>query len=184
MAREIQRCSSIVRNLLDFARQREPSLQSGVDINAVIDDAIALIANQITLNQCELIKNFNQVPSIVADPMQLRQVFLNIIMNSCEAIQKGGKITVTTSFLEPEETVMAKITDDGSGIQPEDLAKIFDPFFTSKENGTGLGLSVVYGITNSHRGTVHIESTPGQGTTVAIRLPIEVKPTEMFSEKT
>jgi two-component system NtrC family sensor kinase len=176
MAREIQRCSSIVRNLLDFARQREPSLQSGVDINAVIDDAIALIANQITLNQCELIKNFNQVPSIVADPMQLRQVFLNIIMNSCEAIQKGGKITVTTSFLEPEETVMAKITDDGSGIQPEDLAKIFDPFFTSKENGTGLGLSVVYGITNSHRGTVHIESTPGQGTTVAIRLPLYCGP--------
>jgi two-component system, NtrC family, sensor kinase len=183
MAREIQRCSGIVRNLLDFARQREPSLQTGVDINAVIDDAIALIANQITLNQNELIKNFNQVPSIVADPMQLRQVFLNIIMNSCEATQEEGRITVTTSFIEHEEMVMVRITDNGIGIQPHDLAKIFDPFFTTKESGTGLGLSVVYGIISSHRGTVNIESTPGQGTTVAIRLPAESAPAEMASEK-
>jgi two-component system, NtrC family, sensor kinase len=173
MAREIQRCSGIVRNLLDFARQREPSLQTSVDINAVIDDAIALIANQITLNQNELIKNLNPVPSIVADPMQLRQVFLNIIMNSCEATQEEGRITVATSFLEHEEMVMAKITDNGIGIQPDDLAKIFDPFFTTKESGTGLGLSVVYGIISSHRGTVNIESTPGQGTTVVVKLPAE-----------
>ena len=182
MAREIQRCSSIVRNLLDFARQREPSLQTNVNVNSVIDDAIALIANQITLSQNELVKNFNQVPFIEADPMQLRQVFLNIIMNSCEAVEGGGKISVTTVFLEHEKMVMVSIADNGIGISPDDLPRIFDPFFTTKEKGTGLGLSVVYGIINTHHGTVQIESPPGQGTTVAIKLPMAVKPTEMLSE--
>ncbi len=182
MAREIQRCSSIVRNLLDFARQREPSLQTNVNVNAVIDDAIALIANQITLSQNELVKNFNHVPFIEADPMQLRQVFLNIIMNSCEAVEGGGRIRVATTFLEEEEMVLVSIADNGIGISPDDLPRIFDPFFTTTEKGTGLGLSVVYGIINSHHGTVKIESPPGQGTTVAIRLPMAVKPSEMLSE--
>jgi two-component system NtrC family sensor kinase len=182
MAREIQRCSSIVRNLLDFARQREPSLRTDVNINTVIEDAIVIIANQITLNQNELVKNFNHVPSIVADPMQLRQAFLNIIINSCEAVKEGGRITVGTNFLENEETVMVRVTDNGVGIEPGDLSRIFDPFFTTKEKGTGLGLSVVYGIINSHHGTLKIESTPGQGTMVTIKLPRAVKQDEMESE--
>ena len=184
MVREIQRCSSIVKNLLDFARQREPSLQTNVNINAVMDDAIALIANQITLNQNELVKISNPVPFIVADPMQLRQAFLNIIMNSCEAVKEGGKITVTTKFLENEETVMVSVTDNGIGIEGDNLTRIFDPFFTTKEKGTGLGLSVVYGIINSHRGTVKIESAPGAGTTVTVKLPRAVKPAEMPLEET
>ncbi len=184
MVREIQRCSSIVKNLLDFARQREPSLQTSVNINTVIDDAIALIANQITLNQNELVKIFNPVPFIVADPMQLRQAFLNIIMNSCEAVKEGGRITVMTKFLENEETVMVSVTDNGIGIEGDNLTRIFDPFFTTKEKGTGLGLSVVYGIINSHRGTVKIESAPGAGTTVTVKLPGAVKPAEMPLEET
>lgn len=182
MVREIQRCSSIVRNLLDFARQREPALKADVNINTLLEDAIALMANQIALQQSELVKNFSQLPFIVADPMQLRQVFLNIIMNSFEAVTDGGKVTITTNFLEKEEIVMVKITDNGMGIEPENLPKIFDPFFTTKEKGTGLGLSVVYGIINSHHGIIKIESTPGQGTTVTIKLPRNVKTAEILSE--
>ncbi len=183
MVRETQRCSSIVRNLLDFARQREPSLKNDVDINALIEDAIALVANQMALQQNELEKKFGQLPLIVADPMQLRQVFLNLILNACEAVKEGGKITVATNFLEKEEMVMVKITDSGIGIDPDNLSKIFDPFFTTKEKGTGLGLSVVYGIINSHHGTISVESTPGQGTTMTIKLPRTVEEAETHSEK-
>jgi two-component system NtrC family sensor kinase len=114
--------------------------------------------------------------------MQLRQVFLNVIINSCEAVKEGGRISVATNFIEREEMVMVQIADNGAGIQPDDLPKIFDPFFTTKEKGTGLGLSVVYGIINSHRGTVKIESAPGQGTTVVIKLPRAVKPIDTLLE--
>jgi two-component system NtrC family sensor kinase len=184
MVREIQRCSNIVRNLLDFARQRKPSLKTDVNINVLLEEAIALMANQIAIQQKELEKNLAQLPPIVADPMLLRQVFFNIIMNSCEALKEGGKINVATYFLEKEDMVMVRITDNGVGIDPDNLSRIFDPFFTTKEKGTGLGLSVVYGIITSHYGTLNVESTPGQGTTVTIKLPRAVEPAETLSEIT
>ncbi|MCX8022367.1 MAG: ATP-binding protein [Syntrophorhabdaceae bacterium] len=171
MERETQRCSTIVRNLLDFSRQREPSLKNDVNINLLIEDAVTLLSNHINLQEIKLEKVFSQVPTITADPMQLRQVFLNIILNSCEALEGGGKITIYTDFIEKEEMVLIKIVDNGPGIDPDILPKIFDPFFTTKESGTGLGLSVVYGIVSSHRGTLNIESVPAHGTTVTIKLP-------------
>ena len=124
------------------------------------------------------------MPVIAADPMQLRQAFLNIVMNSCEAVKEGGRIAVMTKFLENEEAVMVSVTDNGIGIEGDNLTRIFDPFFTTKEKGTGLGLSVVYGIINSHRGTVKIDSTPGAGTTVTMKLPRALKPGEMPLEET
>ena len=174
MERETERCSTIVRNLLDFARQREPSLKTDVDINAVMDEALSLLANQIALQEITFKKGFDQLPSIMADPMQLRQVFLNIILNSCEAMEDNATLTITTEFLKKEQVVKVEIADNGVGIAEEELSKIFDPFFTSKEKGTGLGLSVVYGIINSHHGTIQVESKEGEGTTITITLPTEV----------
>jgi two-component system NtrC family sensor kinase len=184
MVREIQRCSSIVRNLLDFARQRKPSLKTDVNINLLLEEAITLMANQLSLQQKELEQHMGHLPLIIADPMLLRQVFFNVIMNSCEALREGGKIDVETYFLEKEDMVMVRITDNGVGIEPDNLARIFDPFFTTKEKGTGLGLSVVYGIITSHQGTLNVESTLGQGTAVTIKLPRAVEPVEMPSVKT
>jgi two-component system NtrC family sensor kinase len=175
MERETERCSNIVRNLLDFARQREPSLKPDVDINAVIEEALSLLANQIALQEITLEKRYGQLPSIMADPMQLRQAFLNVILNSCEAVQNGGRLTITTKFLQNEKMVKVEIDDNGLGIAEEHLPKIFDPFFTSKEKGTGLGLSVVYGIINSHQGTIEIKSIEQEGTSATIKLPKEVK---------
>jgi len=174
MERETERCSTIVRNLLDFARQREPSLKTDVDINAVMDEALSLLANQIALQEITFKKGFDQLPSIMADPMQLRQVFLNIILNSCEAMEDNATLTITTKFLKKEQMVKVEIADNGVGIVEEELSKIFDPFFTSKEKGTGLGLSVVYGIINSHHGTIQVKSKEGEGTTITITLPTEV----------
>jgi len=174
MERETERCSSIVKNLLDFARQREPSFKSDVDVNLVAEDALSLLANQVALQDIRVEKKFSKIPSIMADPVQLRQVLVNLIVNSCEAIQDNGKIVITTQLLESDHAVQIKVADNGVGIPPEDLTKILDPFFTSKEKGTGLGLAVVYGIVNSHQGKIHIDSTVGKGTTFTITLPIEV----------
>jgi two-component system NtrC family sensor kinase len=182
MERETERCGTIVRNLLDFARQREPSLKADVDITEVLEEALSLLANQIALQEITLQKRYDQLPPIMADPTQLRQVFLNIILNACEAMHDGGILTVTTAFSNKrKKAVRVEIADTGVGIDDKDLPKIFDPFFTSKEKGTGLGLSVVYGIINSHHGTIQVKSTVGEGTTVIIKLPVEVTATEETS---
>jgi len=179
MERETERCSTIVRNLLDFARQREPSLKPDVDINEVLEEALSLLANQITLQEVTLEKRFDRLPPIMADPMQLRQVFLNVILNACEATQNGGMVTVSTAVSNKrKKAVRVEIADNGVGIEEKDLSKVFDPFFTSKEKGTGLGLSVVYGIINSHQGTIQIKSTVGKGTSVTITLPTEAAATD------
>jgi two-component system NtrC family sensor kinase len=178
MERETERCSTIVRNLLDFARQREPSLKADVDINEVVEEALSLLANQIALQEITLEKRYDQLPPIMADPTQLRQVFLNIILNACEAMHDGGILTVTTTFSNKrKKAVQVEIADTGVGIDDKDLPKIFDPFFTSKEKGTGLGLSVVYGIINSHHGTIQVKSTVDEGTTIVIKLPVEAAAT-------
>lgn len=183
MIRETERCSTIVRNLLDFARQREPALKFDVNVNTLIDDSLNFISNQISLQEIEVIRQYSELPPITADPQQLRQVFLNILVNACEAMPKGGKIIVRTSYLKDEEKVHVEIEDTGMGIDKEVLDKIFDPFFTTKEKGTGLGLSVVYGIVNAHKGDLKIESKKGEGTKVIIKLPLRLERGEEKTEK-
>jgi two-component system NtrC family sensor kinase len=179
MERETERCSTIVRNLLDFARQREPSLKPDVDINEVVEESLSLLSNQIALQEVTVNKQYGQLPPIMADATQLRQVLLNIILNSCEAMNTGGILTITTAFLDKrKKVVQVEISDNGVGINEKDISKIFDPFFTSKEQGTGLGLSVVYGIISSHHGTIQVKSNVEEGTTVVIKLPVETRETE------
>jgi two-component system NtrC family sensor kinase len=175
MERETERCSSIVKNLLDFARRREPSFKADVDVNAVLDEALSLLSNQIALQEITLDKRYSEVPPMVGDPMQLRQVFVNLIVNACEAVQDNGIVTVTTSYLKSDQIIQIQVSDNGVGIAEEDMPKIRDPFFTSKEKGTGLGLAVVYGIVNSHQGSVDVTSTLGEGTTFTVNLPLEIK---------
>jgi two-component system NtrC family sensor kinase len=173
MERETERCGTIVRNMLDFARQREPSYKPDIDVNTIINESLELMANKIALEEIKLGKRFNQLPTITADPSLLKQAFLNIILNACEAMGHGGMLTITTEFREKEQIIRTTFADNGRGINPKDLQKIFDPFFTTKEKGTGLGLSVVYGIISSHHGTTEVKSKPGEGTQVIIKLPVK-----------
>jgi two-component system NtrC family sensor kinase len=172
--RETERCVSIVRNLLDFARGREPSFEE-VNLNAVIQEALSLLSNQIALDGISLEKNLADIPPVVADFGQLRQAFVNIALNACQAMDKGGRLTVSTRFFADERAVEAEFTDTGVGIPEDHLSTIFDPFFTTKEKGTGLGLSVVYGIVNRHGGSIDIKSQPGKGTHVIVRLPVAAR---------
>jgi two-component system NtrC family sensor kinase len=171
--RETQRCSTIVRNLLDFARQRPPAFQP-LDMTAVLEEALSLLAHHLAIQRVGVVRDLRPMPPVSADFGQLRQAIVNVLMNACEAMPQGGKLTVQAGPVGGEgaaEAVEIRVTDTGTGIAPEHLGKIFDPFFTTKEKGTGLGLSVVYGIVEKHRGTIRVDSRVGQGTTVILRLP-------------
>ncbi len=168
--RETERCTAIVRNLLDFARERPMQLKD-VDVNHVVDEVFSLVTNQVAILGVEIRKDLAPVPPVQADFGQLRQAFINIVINAIEAMGKGGILQVTTRPLPGEGAVEIVFQDDGPGIPPELMVKIFDPFFTTKEKGTGLGLSVVYGIVDRHKGHVSVDSDPGKGTRFTIRLP-------------
>ncbi|HZZ83260.1 MAG TPA: ATP-binding protein [Anaeromyxobacteraceae bacterium] len=168
--RESERCSAIVRNLLDFARER-PVVLKEVDVNKAVQECVQLLGHQFLLNGMEFFTDLAPVPPVEADFGQLRQAFVNVAMNACEAMSRGGKLTVTTRPQQAARQVELTFCDTGPGIRPEHMAKIFDPFFTTKESGTGLGLSVVYGIVQRHRGHVEVTSEVGKGTCIVIRLP-------------
>ncbi|HET8542476.1 MAG TPA: ATP-binding protein [Anaeromyxobacter sp.] len=168
--RETERCSAIVRNLLDFARER-PLAVKEVNVNLVVEEAIQLLANQIQIQGVALEKRLGQVPLVDADFGQLRQACVNVIMNACEAMARGGRLVVETGLVGGGAWIELAFQDSGPGIPPDHLSKIFDPFFTTKEKGTGLGLSVVYGIVERHGGKVELKTEVGKGTRVALRLP-------------
>ena len=168
--RETERCSAIVRNLLEFARQRPLALKQ-IDVTGAIAEALSLIEHQMAM-QGVTVDRQNDGPVLVkADFGQLRQAFVNIALNACDAMPKGGRLTVVSRLLAAEHAVEIVFEDTGVGIPPDHLSKILDPFFTTKEKGTGLGLSVVYGIVERHHGKLDIQSQVGKGTHVTIRLP-------------
>ncbi len=170
--RETERCTAIVHNLLDFARQRPPAMKS-LALVAVLDEALSLIGHKTELQNVVIVRDYRDVPPVEGDPGQLRQAFVNIALNACDAMPAGGTLTVRLRALPADgggADVAVEFADTGTGIAPEHLSKVFDPFFTTKQKGTGLGLSVVYGIVDRHGGKLEIDSEPGRGTTVRIRL--------------
>jgi two-component system NtrC family sensor kinase len=178
--RETERCSAIVRNLLDFARERPLTLRD-VSLNAVIEEGLSLIAHQVQIQGVTIEKKLGDIPVVLADFGQLRQAFVNLALNGCEAMGKGGKLVITTRLDGQDVELVA--ADTGPGIPKENLSRIFDPFFTTKEKGTGLGLSVVYGIVQRHGGRIEVQSEPGQGTTFVIHLPVKAGATAAPAER-
>ena len=181
VAKEATRCRDIVRGLLDFARQRK--LQSeDIDLNKTLIEVLSLVSNQPSFKKVEVIKDLNpSLPLMSGDVVQLKEVFSNILSNAGEAMPKGGKVTVASKFNGGGKTIEVSIHDTGHGISPENLNKIFMPFFTTKKigQGTGLGLAIAYGIVKMHRGSIEVESKENEGTTFIVKLPvISSTPTE------
>jgi two-component system NtrC family sensor kinase len=171
---ETNRCKKIVKGLLDFARQTEPD-KAISDINEVIEKSIDLISHQASIQNINIQKKTSpDLPQIMIDKGQIQQVFINILLNAIEAMPQGGTLTVSSGV--ENKMVAIGFADTGNGIPEENLRKIFDPFFTTKKQGrgTGLGLSVSYGIIERHRGRLEVKSQVGKGTTFTIKLPIEV----------
>ena len=179
MEKELDRTTRIIRNLLDFARQSEPSTRP-IEINKVINAALLLVGNQINLENISLEKNLDlHLPLVLADFDKIQQVLINIMLNAIQAMPKGGKLIITTSAARgskiggtQKNTVRIDIKDTGVGIPKENLNNLFTPFFTTKEKGkgVGLGLSVVHGIIGKHKGKIDVESEPNVGTTFTIYL--------------
>ena len=167
---EIDRINTIVQELSDFAKPAPLELQI-VHLSELVKDTLSLLSNHCLKQGVEVHTSFqeNGFP-IHADPQQLKQVLLNLLLNSLEAMEKGGRLTVATT--SSQDRVKLTITDTGAGIEPADQRYIWDPFFTTKERGTGLGLPIVKGVVERHGGHVNLSSMPGRGTTVDLFLPI------------
>jgi signal transduction histidine kinase len=117
------------------------------------------------------------LPAVLGDADTLQQVVLNLVTNARDALQGPGEIRITTRMADAGKIELV-VADTGPGIAPEDLARVFDPFFTTKETGTGLGLSITHGIVSEHRGTIDVESAPGQGTRFILTFPAMIPPGE------
>ncbi|HUL51522.1 MAG TPA: ATP-binding protein [Candidatus Nitrosotalea sp.] len=174
-----QRCQKIVQSLLSFARRHRPERKT-VCVNTLIEETVEILAYQLRTSNIQVTTQFDTgLPTVMVDPHQIQQVFLNIINNARQAIeanQPKGWIKITTEA--SRGNVCITIQDSGPGIAPKNLSKIFDPFFTTKEvgKGTGLGLSICYGIIKEHGGTIIPCSRPGEGATFIIELPIAYAP--------
>src|SRR5882672_9441532 len=166
---QTERCKAITQSLLNFARKSEIRVQA-VDVNAVVREAIDYLRFKKRAPQLRIETDLVDVPPVQADPGQLLQVFLSILINAADAVEGGGTITVRT---RAGKEVQVAVSDTGMGIPPENLKKVFEPFFTTKEpgEGTGLGLSLSYGIVKQMGGTIDLKSKVGEGTEVTIALP-------------
>lgn len=167
------RISETIKGLLNFARPSPPSFTK-ININKLIAETISFLNHQPLFRKATIQKQLtDSLPHITADANQIRQVLLNIFLNSGQAMPDGGTITVTSQKVKFEEQIEIKIADTGVGISDEDLKCVFDPFFTTKKGeGTGLGLSISYSYVKNHNGQIVISSSPGNGTEVTLILPI------------
>jgi two-component system NtrC family sensor kinase len=170
---ETVRCSSIVSGLLEFARQTPPE-KTVVDINRVIESTLLIMDTQVMVHKVRIMKYYdNALPQIRVDVNKIKQVFTNLILNALDAMAGGGVLKIVSQLSRDGKCVEVKFEDSGKGILKENLRKIFDPFFSTKETkGTGLGLSISYGIVQQHGGTIDVESVVGSGTTITVCLPL------------
>ena len=168
---ETIRCRNIVRGLLEFARQTAPE-KSSLSVHSVLEEVLNIVSNHESFQNITLEKSYYpDLPEIVADKDQIKQVLLNIVLNASEAMSGEGSIRIETHWISEQSTVSVRFIDTGPGIKPEFLDKLFDPFFTTKKMGTGLGLAVSYGIIKAHGGNIEASSRVGEGTTITITLP-------------
>ena len=171
---EVDRIATLVNELLDFARPSDPKLDFE-NINTILDGMILLVSTETKKKKVDILRSYADLPPAQIDREQIKQVFLNILLNAIQATSDNGKITVKTrSFIKPggEPYVQVECTDTGCGIPPEHIEEIFNPFFTTKSTGSGLGLSISHQIIQEHRGYIDVESQWGRGSSFFINLPV------------
>jgi signal transduction histidine kinase len=174
---QIKRMESLIKEVLDFARPKEPEYRI-TDVNDVVDKTVSFIeavSSQSSKSNGEaavrVVKSLSpDVPAIMADPMQIQQAVMNVVLNAYDAMPEGGTLSIET--LLENSSVAVTISDTGVGIEQKNLNKIFKPFFTTKAKGTGLGLAIIKGIVERHGGDIRLTSKTGEGTSVTITLPV------------
>jgi two-component system, NtrC family, sensor kinase len=170
---EADRIKKIVRNLLDFSKPKM-AVFGDADIKDVIRTSLNLVQNMLDINKIEVHANLkNKLPHVMVDQHQIQQVLVNLMVNASQAMPDGGWLNVGAKHNKKKDMIEICVTDTGLGISPEFLPHVFDPFFSTKGvGGTGLGLSVSYGIIKNHSGNIKVDSALGTGTTFSIELPV------------
>jgi len=172
IVQETRRCKNIIQGLLEFSRESEPRMELA-NVNKVIEKALYVLDNEFRLNYIRIEKQLSpETVDTLLDENQMEQVFVNILLNAVQAIGSKGSITVRSTTSPNQECIKIEIADTGCGISPENEPKIFDPFFSTKPTGTGLGLAVSYGIIRKHHGQIHASSQLGRGTRFVIEIPV------------
>lgn len=172
--KHVRNCKAIVEDLLNFARTSKPKKEL-CDIHVIFDDVLSFVRHHSNLERVELSTDYDRrIGELLVDEKKIKQVLINLMMNALHAVGQEGTISIRTALNDKADKARIWVTDNGQGIQPEHLQRIFDPFFTTKPTGegTGLGLSVSYGIIQNHGGQILVESTPDHRTSFEIILPI------------
>ncbi len=175
---ETKRCADIVKRLLDFSRTSIPDKRLK-SLASIMESTLALVEHHAAVNDVEIVRHYGvNLPDIEVDPTQIEQVFINLLVNACHAMPLGGRLTITMRTDPQRDLLITAIEDTGQGISEENLGRIFDPFFTTKNQelngiaGTGLGLSVSYGIIQNHGGHIKVQSVVDRGTLFTVELPV------------
>jgi two-component system NtrC family sensor kinase len=180
IASESRRCSELVKNMLMFSRTSPINLE-WANLNAVLERCVRLVQHQLDLGNVQLqLELAAELPLVHCDPAQLEQVLLALVMNAIDAMPRGGNLWLRTRSLPQSRQIEIQVRDDGAGIPPDVLPRLFEPFVTTKESGkgVGLGLAISKNIIERHHGVIEVDSEPGRGTTFHIFLPVEGQPAE------
>jgi two-component system NtrC family sensor kinase len=170
--RETVRCKTIIQELLEFSRDREPQKEM-VNPNTILEKALKMLENEFRLHHIQIEKQLSDdLRETMLDENQIEQIFVNLLLNAVQAIEEKGVITVISRMDQNRKKALIEIADTGSGVSSENMAKIFEPFFSTKPKGTGLGLAVSYAIVKNHQGDINAFSKPGEGTRFVLEFPI------------
>lgn len=173
MGEEVDRVNRVISELLEFARPSDLQLKP-TEIKTLIDHCVKIVAHEAEFAGVAVETRMDQtIPDVMLDPDRMTQVLLNLLINAIQAMDKGGSLTVDAHIMDHE--ICVNVSDTGPGISEEDLAHVFNPYFTRKKNGTGLGLAIVLKIVENHGGSVQIKSRANQGTTVSLTLPLRTE---------
>jgi two-component system, NtrC family, sensor kinase len=169
---EADRCKNIIQGLLEFSRESE-SLMTPTDVGEVVEKALRILDNEFRLHRIQLTKDLQAgLPKLPMDVGQIEQVLVNLLLNAVQAMEEEGNIVLRTSLSPDRTKIEIEISDTGCGVPQKHMDKIFEPFFSTKAKGTGLGLAVTYGILQRHGGAIRVSSVAGQGSTFVVELPI------------
>ncbi len=172
MIEEVERLDRVVQELLDFAKPVTAERKAS-DVNAIVEDALSLVAEDAAFRDVEVARDLGaELPEVLVDARQLRQALLNVLLNGIEAMREGGKLTIRTALRPGDQPFVAvEVTDTGVGMDGDEMDKLFEPFYTTKPEGTGLGLTIVSRLIEQNRGRLGVQSARGEGTTFTISLP-------------
>lgn len=169
---ETQRCKTIIQDLLEFSRDKDPR-KAPVSVNELLEKSLSILNNEFRIHHINLEQDLcRDLPAISMDANLMQQVLVNLLINALEAMEENGTIFIRSRATADGSRLVVEIEDTGRGIPKEHVAKIFDPFFSTKQNGTGLGLAVSYGIVQKHNGEIRVASKPGKGSCFIIEMPM------------